>query len=66
VRYTTVERADNKQFRERCAPAAAIDAIKVGPPFPSGAVITMVKFKAKRNAAASPKGRQRPLHRAAS
>ena len=30
VLYTTVDRADNKQFRELYAPQAAIDAVKAG------------------------------------
>jgi Cytochrome P460 len=47
VLYTTVDRADNKQFRELYAPQAAIDAVKAGKPIPSGTVLTMVNFKAK-------------------
>jgi hypothetical protein len=54
VLYTTVDRADNKQYRELYAPKAAIDAVEAGRPIPSGTVITMVNFKAKLNAAGEP------------
>jgi hypothetical protein len=54
VLYTTVDRADNKQYRELYAPKEAIDAAKAGQPIPSGTVITMVNFKAKLNAAGEP------------
>jgi hypothetical protein len=54
VLYTTVDRPDNKQFRELYAPQAAIDAVKAGQPIPSGTVITMVNFKAKLGADGNP------------
>jgi hypothetical protein len=54
VLYTTVDRADNKQYRELYAPKEAIDAVKAGKPIPSGTVLTMVNFKAKLNAAGEP------------
>ncbi|MBO0739930.1 MAG: cytochrome P460 family protein [Hyphomicrobiaceae bacterium] len=54
VLYTTVDRADNKQYRELYAPKAAIDAVKAGQPVPSGTVITMVNFRAKLDAAGEP------------
>ena len=54
VLYTTVDRPDNKQFRELYASQAAIDAVKAGKPIPSGTVLTMVNFKAKLNAAGEP------------
>jgi Cytochrome P460 len=54
VLYTTVDRADNKQYRELYAPKEAVDAVKAGQPIPSGTVITMVNFKAKLNAAGEP------------
>jgi hypothetical protein len=47
VLYGTVDRADNKQFRELYANKAAVDAAKAGQPLPSGAVLTMRVFKAK-------------------
>src|SRR5947207_15601297 len=50
VLYTTVDRADNKQYRELYAPQAAIDAVKAGKPIPSGTVPTMVNYKAKPGA----------------
>jgi len=44
VLYTTVDRPDNKQFRELYAPQAAIDAVKAGKPIPSGTVLTLVQW----------------------
>ena len=54
VLYTTVDRADNKQYRELYAPQAAIDAVKAGNPIPSGTVLTMVNYKAKLGADGNP------------
>ena len=54
VLYTTVDRPDNKQYRELYAPKEAIDAVKAGKPIPSGTVITMVNFKAKLGADGNP------------
>jgi hypothetical protein len=54
VMFTTVDRADNKQFREFYASPAAIDAAKKGQPLPSGTVLTMVQWKAKLDAAGNP------------
>lgn len=54
VLYTTVDRPDNKQFRELYAPKAAIDAVKAGKPIPSGTVLTMLNFKAKLGADGNP------------
>jgi hypothetical protein len=54
VLYTTVDRADNKQFRELYAPKEAIDAVKAGQPIPSGTVLTMVNYKAKLGADGNP------------
>ncbi len=47
VLYTTVDRADNKQFRELYVSKEAVEAAKAGKPLPSGTVITLVQFKAK-------------------
>lgn len=47
VLYTTVDRADNKQYRELYTSAEAIAAAKKGQPLPSGTVITLVQFAAK-------------------
>ena len=41
VLFTTVDRADNKQFREFYTSAAALDAAKKGEPLPNGTVITI-------------------------
>jgi Cytochrome P460 len=54
VLYTTVDRPDNKQYRELYTSAEAIAAVKAGKPIPSGTVFTMVNFKAKLNAAGEP------------
>ena len=48
VLYTTVDRSDNKQYRELfVSPPAAIDAAKKGEPMPSGTVVTLVQYAAK-------------------
>ena len=53
--YTTVDRADNKQYRELfVTPAAAIDAAKKGDPLPSGTVITLVQYAAQLDPQGSP------------
>ena len=54
VLYTTVDRPDNKQFRELYAPKEAIDAVKAGQPIPSGTILTMVNYKAKLGADGNP------------
>jgi len=55
VLYTTVDRADNKQYRELyVTPAAAIDAAKKGDPLPSGTVLTLVQYAAKLDAQGNP------------
>ena len=54
VLYTTVDRPDNKQFRELYTSKDAVDAVKAGRDIPSGTVITMVNYKAKLNAAGEP------------
>ena len=54
VMFTTVDRADNKQYREFYASAAAIEAAKKGQPMPSGTVITMLQYKAKLDAQGNP------------
>jgi hypothetical protein len=53
--YTTVDRADNKQFRELyVAPPAAIDAAKRGDPLPDGTVLTLVQYRARLDADGNP------------
>jgi hypothetical protein len=54
VLFTTVDRADNKQFREFYTSAAALDAAKKGAPLPSGTVITMLQYAAKLDAQGNP------------
>jgi len=54
VMFTTVDRADNKQYREFYASPAAIEAAKKGQPMPSGTVITMLQYKAKLDAQGNP------------
>jgi hypothetical protein len=54
VLFTTVDRADNKQFREFYTSQAALDAAQKGQPLPSGTVITMVQWKAKLDGQGNP------------
>jgi len=54
VLYTTVDRADNKQYRELYTSPAAVAAAKKGEPLPDGTVITLVQYKAKLDAAGNP------------
>ena len=54
VLFTTVDRPDNKQFREFYTSQAALDAAKKSQPLPSGTVITMVQWKAKLDAQGNP------------
>jgi len=53
--YTTVDRADNKQFRELyVSPPAAVEAAKKGEPMPSGTVVTLVQYAAQLDASGNP------------
>jgi Cytochrome P460 len=54
VLYTTVDRADLKQYRELFGPAAAVEAAKKGQPLPDGTVLTLVQYKAKLDAQGNP------------
>jgi len=54
VLYTTVDRPDNKQFRELFTSRAAVDAAKKGQPLPNGTVITLVQYAAKLDAQGNP------------
>jgi hypothetical protein len=54
VLYTTVDRADNKQYRELYSTPEAIAAVKAGQPIPSGTVLTLVQYKAKLDASGNP------------
>ena len=52
--FTTVDRADNKQYREVYTSQAALDAAKKGEPLPDGTVITLVQYRAKLGADGNP------------
>ena len=52
--YATVDRYDNKQYRELYATPAAVDAVRKGQPIPSGTVLTLVQYKAQLDAAGNP------------
>jgi cytochrome P460 len=54
VLFTTLDRPDNKQFREFYASQAALDAAKKGEPLPDGTVITMRQYAAKLDAQGNP------------
>jgi hypothetical protein len=54
VLYATVDRADNKQYRELWSTPEAIEAMKAGKPIPSGTVLTLVQYKALLTAAGDP------------
>jgi hypothetical protein len=54
VMFTTVDRPDNKQYREFYTSPAAIEAAKKGEALPSGTVITMLQYKAKLDAQGNP------------
>jgi hypothetical protein len=54
VLYTTVDRPDNKQFRELFTSRAAIDAAKKGEPLPNGTVITLVQYAAQLDPQGNP------------
>ena len=55
VLYTTVDRPDNKQYRELfVSPRTAIEAAKKGEPLPSGTVLTLVQYAAKLDAQGNP------------
>jgi hypothetical protein len=55
VLYATVDRADNKQFRELfVSPASALDAARKGEPLPDGTVLTLVQYRAQLDAQGNP------------
>jgi hypothetical protein len=54
ILYHTVDRADNKQYRELFITKFAAEEAKAGRPLPSGTVITMVNYKAKLGADGQP------------
>jgi plastocyanin len=55
VMYTTVDRADSKQYRELYASSKeAVEAMKAGKPLPHGTVLTLVQYKAQVDAQGNP------------
>jgi plastocyanin len=55
VLYTTVDRPDNKQYRELYASTqAAVDAMKAGKPLPDGTVLVLIPYKAQVDAQGNP------------
>ena len=48
--YQTLDRPDNKQYRELYAPAAAVEAVKKGRPIPDGTVLTLVQWSVQQDA----------------
>ena len=54
VLYATIDRPDNKQYRELYTSAAALEAAKKGAPLPSGTVLTLVQYAAKLDAQGNP------------
>jgi Cytochrome P460 len=52
--YATVDRADNKQYRELYTSQAAIAAAKRGEPLPHGTVITLVQYAAQLDPQGNP------------
>jgi plastocyanin len=54
VLYATVDRYDNKQYRELYGTADAVKAAREGKPIPSGTVLTLVQYKAQVDANGNP------------
>jgi plastocyanin len=54
VLYATVDRYDNKQYRELYGTPEAVKAVREGKPIPSGTVLTLVQYKAQVDAAGNP------------
>ncbi len=54
VLYTTVDRPDNKQYREVFTSAAALNAAKNSQPLPNGTIVTLVQYAAKLGADGNP------------
>jgi plastocyanin len=54
VLYATVDRYDNKQYRELYGTADAVKAAREGKPIPSGTVLTLVQYKAQVDASGNP------------
>jgi amicyanin len=55
VLYSTLDRYDNKQYRELYASSqAAVDAMKAGKPLPNGTVLVLIPYKAQVDAQGNP------------
>ena len=54
VLYATVDRYDNKQYRELYGTPDAVKAAREGKPIPSGTVLTLVQYKAQVDGAGHP------------
>ena len=54
VLYQTLDRPDNKQYRELYAPASAVEAVKKGQPIPYGTVLTLVQWSVQQDAQGNP------------
>ena len=54
VLYATVDRYDNKQYRELYGTPEGVKAAREGKPIPSGTVLTLVQYKAQVDAAGNP------------
>ena len=54
VLYATLDRYDNKQYRELYGTPDAVKAVREGKPIPSGTVLTLIQFKAQVDAAGNP------------
>jgi plastocyanin len=50
VLYQTLDRPDNKQYRELYATPAAIEAVRKGKPIPAGTVLTLVQWSVEQDA----------------
>ena len=54
VLYQTLDRPDNKQYRELYAPAEAIEAVRKGRPIPDGTVLTLVQWSVQQDDKGNP------------
>ncbi len=52
--YGTVDRPDNKQYRELYASPGVVEAVRAGKPVPSGAVLTLVQWSVHQDEKGSP------------
>ena len=52
--YQTLDRHDNKQYRELYAPAEAVEAVRKGRPIPNGTVLTLVQWSVEQDNSGNP------------